>query len=382
MKQRLKHWFIAIIALAALGGVLARGILTRLGAQTALKRETAVMEVTAVSVVKPQHLSPTQDIVLPGNVQPYYNSPIYARTSGYLKRWYVDIGAHVKKGQLLAEIETPELDQQLKQARANLATAQANLSLSQITAARYERLRNTNAVAHQDVDNAMGANSANTAIVRADQASVGQLEAMQSYEKVYAPFDGVITFRNTDLGHLINAGNGGLSTELFQIVQPEALRVYVNVPEPYAKQVKPGLQAQLELAESPGHSFVGKLVRTAQAIDYSTRTLLIEIAVDNRTSQIFNGAYAQVHLKLSAPASTVVIPVNCLLFRAEGLRVAVVKNGCIELRQIKPGSDFGDRIEVISGLNGDEEIVINPPDSIVSGQAVRIGQPTVIGGLQ
>jgi RND family efflux transporter MFP subunit len=382
IQRQLKYWFLVLIALAVIGGVLARGISTRLGAETALRQQTTKMEVTAVSVVKPQHVSPVEDVVLPGNVQPYYNSPIYARTSGYLKRWYVDIGAHVKKGELLAEIETPELDQQLQQARANLATARANLQLSQITAGRYQRLRNTNAVARQDVDNATGTNAANTAIVQADQASVGQFEAMQSFEKVYAPYDGVITFRNTDVGDLINAGNAGLSTELFQIVQPERLRVYVNVPEPYARQLKPGLQASLEFPESPGHRFVGKLVRTAQAIDYSTRTLLVEIAVDNHTGQIFNGAYAQVHLKLAMPHSTVLVPVNCLLFRAEGLRVAIVTNSCIELRPIKPGNDYGDRIEVVSGLKGDEQIVINPPDSIVSGQSVRIGQPTVIGGSQ
>jgi RND family efflux transporter MFP subunit len=362
-----------------IAGVLASGIRARLNAETAVKRETAEIAVTPVSTVQAQHLSPKQEVVLPGNVQPYYNSPVYARTNGYVKRWYVDIGAHVKQGQLLADIETPEVDQQLEQARANLATAQANLNLSQITTARYQRLKNTNAVARQDVDNASGANSANAAIVHADQANVRQLEAMQSFEKVYAPYDGVITFRNTDIGDLINSGNTGPTTQLFQIVQPETLRVYVNVPEPYAKQVKPGIGADLELAESPGRYFHGKLVRTAQAIDYSTRTLLVEIDADNRTGEIFNGAFAQVHFKLPTASSTLVIPVNCLLFRAQGLQVAIVNNGCAELRTIKPGHDFGDTIEIVSGLNGSEEVIINPPDSIVAGQAVRIGQPNVIG---
>jgi RND family efflux transporter MFP subunit len=379
-RSRFKYWLVAVLAVLVAAGVLASGILVRLKAETALNRETAEIAVTPVSIVHPQNLSPTQDVVLPGNVQPYYNSPIYARTNGYVKRWYVDIGAHVKQGQLLAEIETPELDQQLQQARANLATAQANLDLSQITASRYQRLKSTNAVARQDVDNSTGVNSANAAIVNADQANVRQLEAMQSFEKVYAPYDGVITFRNTDIGDLINSGNTGPSTQLFQIVQPQRLRVYVNVPEPYAKQVKPGFGAELELAEYPGRYFRGKLVRTAQAIDYSTRTLLVEISVDNPAGEIFNGAYAQVHFKLPTASSTYLIPVNCLLFRAEGLRVAVVKNGCVELRAIKPGHDFGDRIEVISGLQGGEEVVINPPDSIVAGQPVRVGQPTVIGG--
>jgi RND family efflux transporter MFP subunit len=381
-RPRSRYWLAIVLSVLAIAGLLAYGIRARLGAETAVNRETAEMAVTPVSIVRPQRLSPQQEVVLPGNVQPYYNSPIYARTNGYVKRWYVDIGTHVKQGELLAEIETPELDQQLQQARANLATAQANLNLSQITTARYQRLKNTNAVARQDVDNASGTNSANTAIVQADQANVRQLEAMQSFEKVYAPYDGVITFRNTDIGNLINSGNTGPSTQLFQIVQPQRLRVYVNVPEPYAKQVKPGIGADLELAESPGRAFHGKLVRTAQAIDYSTRTLLVEIEADNRNGEIFNGAYAQVHFKLPTASSAFVLPVNCLLFRAEGLRVAVVSNGCAELRAIKPGPDFGDRIEVVSGLNGSEEVVINPPDSIVAGQAVRVGQPTVIGSSQ
>ena len=379
---RLKYWLVVVMAVLAIAGILASGISVRLRAKTAVSRETAEMAVAPVSIVRPQHLSPKQDVVLPGNVQPYYNSPVYARTNGYVKRWYVDIGAHVKQGQLLAEIETPEVDQQLQQARANLATAQANLNLSQITASRYQRLKNTNAVARQDVDNASGANSANTAIVQADQANVRQLEATQSFQKIYAPYDGVITFRNTDIGDLINSGNTGPSAQLFQIVQPEKLRVYVNVPEPYANQVKPGISADLDIPEYPGRSFHGRLVRTAQAIDYSTRTLLVEIAVNNPTGEILNGAYAQVHFKLPTASSTYVIPVNCLLFRADGLRVAVVNNGSVDLRAIKPGHDFGDRIEVVSGLNGSEEVVINPPDSIVAGQTVRVGQPTVIGDPQ
>lgn len=378
--SKLKFLLALVAVVLVVGGLLASGIRARLEAETAVKRETAEIAVTSVSVVRPQRLSPKQEVVLPGNVQPYYNSPIYARTNGYVKRWYVDIGAHVKEGQLLADIETPEVDQQLEQARANLATAQANLNLSQVTTARYQRLKNTNAVARQDVDNASGANSANAAIVQADQANVRQLQALQSFEKVYAPYDGVITFRNTDVGDLINSGNTGPSTQLFQIVQPETLRVYVNVPEAYAKQVKPGLGADLELAESPGRYFHGKLVRTAQAIDYSTRTLLVEIEADNRTGEIFNGAYAQVHFKLPTASSAFVIPVNCLLFRAQGLQVAVVNDARVELRTIKPGHDFGDTIEIVSGLNGSEEVVINPPDSIVAGQAVRVGQPTVIGG--
>ena len=378
--SRLYNWLAFILVVLVVVGLFTSGVLARLKAETAVKRESAELAIAAVSVVRPERLSPQQEVVLPGNVQPFSNSPVYARTNGYVRHWYVDIGAHVKQGQLLADIETPEVDQQLQQARANLATAQANFNLSQITAARYERLKNTNAVAHQDVDNATGANSANAAIVRADQANVQQLEAMQAFEKVYAPYDGVITYRNTDIGDLINSGNTGPSTQLFQIVQPDTLRVYVNVPEVYAKQVKPGISADLELAESPGRYFHGRIVRTAQAIDSTTRTLLLEIDADNRTGEILNGAYAQVHFKLPTASSTFVLPVNCLLFRAQGLQVAVIDKNCVELHTIKPGHDFGDRIEVVSGLNGSEEVVINPPDSIVAGQAVRVGQPTVIGG--
>src|SRR5690242_7576168 len=237
-KERRSHWLILMLAVATAVLLVIAGILPRIQARTALRRETAEMAVPTVAVVQAKRSAPAQEIILPANVQAFADAPIYARTNGYLKRWYVDIGAHVKQGQLLAEIETPEVDQQVQQARANLATAQANLNLSQITTARYERLKNTNAVARQDVDNASGANSANAAIVHADQANVRQLEALQSFEKVYAPYDGVITFRNTDIGDLINSGNTGPSTQLFQIVQPERLRVYVNVPEPYAKQVK------------------------------------------------------------------------------------------------------------------------------------------------
>src|SRR5438309_1156402 len=375
-----KYWLLSFMTILLMGGLFAFGVLVRVRAEAAVNREADQMAVTPVSIVRPERLSPKQDVTLPGNVQPYYNSPIYARTNGYVKHWYVDIGAHVKQSQLLAEIETPEVDQQLQQARANLATAQANFNLSQITSARYQRLKNTNAVAHQDVDNASGANAANAAIVKADEATVRQLEAMQAFEKVYAPYDGIITYRNTDIGDLINSGNTGPSTQLFQIVQPGRLRVYVNVPEPYAKQVKPGITAELELAESPGRYFQGTLVRTAQAIDYTTRTLLVEIEADNRRGEILNGAYAQVHFTLPTALSTFLVPVNCLLFRAQGLQVAVVSNGFAELRTIKPGHDFGDRIEIASGLKGNEEIIINPPDSIVDKQAVRIGQSTAIGG--
>jgi RND family efflux transporter MFP subunit len=317
-------------------------------------------------------------------VQAYIDSPIYARTNGYLKSWHVDIGAHVKAGQLLAEIETPEVDQQLRQARADLATAEANLNLADITAKRYVGLLKTDAVSKQDADNAESNYAAQKATVQAGEANVKRLEELQSFEKIYAPFDGVITARNTDIGALIDSGSaGGTRTELFHIAQPDKLRVYVNVPEAYSQAAKPGLTADLVLAEFPGRRFQGTLVRTADAIDQSTRTLLVEIRVNNPTGTLFSGAYAEVHLKLPAAVSSFTLPVNTLLFRSEGLRVAAVTGGQrVELKPVTLGHDFGATVEVTSGLTGDESIVINPPDSLISGQQVRLVQPTTGGAQQ
>ena len=334
-----------------------------------------------VSVVTPKRSAPTQEIVLPGNVQPFITSPIFSRTNGYLKAWYFDIGARVKKGQLLAEIETPEVDQQLLQSRSNLATADANLKLAEITMNRYQGLLKTHAVAQQDVDNTVGTYNANKAIVEANQANVKQLETLQSFEKIYAPFDGVITVRNTDIGDLINSGsNGNLKTDLFHISQPDVLRVYVSVPEEYSQLAKTGLTAMLTLAEFPGKEFPGKLVRTAEAISSATRTLTVEVDVTNPTGELLSGSYAQVHFKLPGKVSTFIIPVDALLFRAEGLRIAAVKNGKAELLQVTPGHDFGETIEIVSGLKGNEEIIVNPPDSIVQGEQVQIAPQTSNAG--
>jgi RND family efflux transporter MFP subunit len=241
----------------------------------------------------------------------------------------------------------------------------------------------TNAVSQQDADNAVGAFNANKAIVEADQAAVEEFAALVSFEKVYAPFDGVITARNTDIGDLINSGsNGGVKTDLFQIVQPGRLRVYVNVPEEYSRGTKAGMTAELSLAEFPGRRFEGKLVRTADAINLATRTLLIEIDVDNPAGTLLTGSYAEVHLKIPTQASTYLIPVNSLLFRSEGLRVAVVRDGKVVLSTVTPGHDFGDQIEIVSGLKSDEQVIVNPPDSIVSGQEVQIVQATLPGDIK
>jgi len=371
------------IALVVVGALLLSGIWSRVRARTKLKAETAQVALTAVSVVSPKQTAPAEEIILPGNVQPFITSPIYARTNGYLKKWYFDIGAHVKQGQLLAVIETPEVDQQLQQARSNLLTAQANLELAAITKARYQGLLKSNAVSQQDVDNAVGTYNANKAIVEADQAAVEQYTALVSFEKIYAPFDGVITARNTDIGDLINSGsNASVKTDLFHIAQPGTLRVYVNVPEEYSRGIKVGMTADLALAEFPGRTFQGKLVRTADAINMTTRTLLIEIDVANPTGTLLTGSYAEVHLKVPAPPSTFIIPVNTLIFRSEGLRVGIVKDGKVALTAVTPGHDFGNQIEIVSGLKPGDQVIINPPDSIVTGQPVQIVQATLPGDIK
>jgi RND family efflux transporter MFP subunit len=371
------------VALIAVAALLVSGILSRVRARTTLKAETAQVALTPVSVVSPKQTAPAEEIILPGNVQPFITSPIYARTNGYLKKWYFDIGAHVKQGELLAVIETPEVDQQLQQARSNLATAQANLELAAITKARYQGLLKSNAVSQQDVDNAVGTYNANKAIVEADQAAVDQYAALVSFEKVYAPFDGVITARNTDIGDLINSGsNANAKTDLFHIAQPGTLRVYVNVPEEYSRGTKVGMTADLSLAEFPSRKFQGKLVRTADAINMATRTLLIEIDVANPTGTLLTGSYAEVHLAVPTQASTFLLPVNTLLFRSEGLQVCVVRDGKAVLSSVTPGHDFGNQIEIVSGLKPDDKVIINPPDSIVTGQQVQIVQATLPGDIK
>ena len=375
-----KAWIVLAIAVTAVAALLGSGIWSRVKAGATLRAETVQAAVPAVSVVSPKRTAPADEIILPGNVQPFISSPVYARTNGYLKRWYFDIGARVKKGQLLAVIETPEVDQQLQQARSNLLTAQANLELASITKTRYQRLLKSNAVAQQDVDNAVGTYNANKAIVEADKAAVEQYSALVSFEKIYAPFDGIITARNTDVGDLINSGSStGAKTDLFHIAQPGKLRVYVNVPEEYSQGVKNGMTADLSLAEFPGRKFRGKLVRTAEAINVTTRTLLIEIDVDNPTGTLLSGSYAEVHLAVPNHASTFLLPVNALIFRSEGLHVATVKSGKVDLVAVTPGHDFGSQIEIVSGLNAEDQVIINPPDSIVSGQQVQIVQAALPG---
>jgi RND family efflux transporter MFP subunit len=372
-----KHGVLAVvIVLLIVAGVVIAGVVPRRRAVAALKEATRDLAIPTVVAIHPKLGAPQNEVVLPGNIQAFNDSPIYARTNGYLKKWYVDIGARVKAGQLLAEIETPEVDQQLDQARADLNTAQANYTLSQITAQRYQDLLKTDSVSKQDVDNAVGDFAAKKAMVASAQSNVKRLEELQSFEKIYAPFDGVITARNTDIGHLINSGAGAPATELFHIAALQELRVYVNVPQQYSQSAKPGLTADLTLQEIPGRRFKGTLVRTAESIDVASRTLLVEIDVDNRTGELLPGSYAEVHLKVPAGSPAFILPVTALIFRSDGLQVGTVQDGDrAALVNVTLGRDMGNEVEVVSGLSASDLVITNPPDSLVNGEAVRLAAP-------
>lgn len=379
-----RRWFVPVLVGVVVVSVLGVGIRSRLKAEANLRTVTTEIAVPSVSVVQPKPAAPAQEIILPGNIQPFISSPVYARTDGYLKKWYFDIGARVKAGQLLATIQSPEIDEQLSQARSTLATAQANLHLADITKTRYEAMFQKHAVAQQDRDNAEGTYSANKAMVDADTANVRHYEALVSFEKVYAPFDGVITARNTDIGDLINAGSSSTpKTDLFQIAQPGTLRVYVNVPEEYSRGIRTAeTAADIVLAEFPGQRFPGKVVRTAESINGTTRTLLTEIDLPNPGNTLLSGSYAEVHLQIPSQNSSFLIPVNTLIFRSEHLQVGVVRNGKIELADLTPGHDFGGEIEVVAGLKDGDQVVLNPPDSLVSGQQVNIVKASLPGDAQ
>jgi RND family efflux transporter MFP subunit len=347
-------------------------IVPRVHARAKLQQQTDSLAAPDVVVAKPQPGIPAQEVVLPGNIQAYTDSGIYARTDGYLQKWYFDIGAHVKKGQLLAVIESPEVDQQLAQAKADLATAQANAGNAKLQATRYQDLLKNNAVSQQDTDNfTTQAASTNTQVTSAI-ANVQRLEQLTGFEKIYAPFDGTITARNVDIGTLINSGN---ARELFHLSQENVLRVYVNVPQIYSVACVPGVVATLTLAEFPGKKFEGKIVRTARAIDPASRTLLVEVDVKNRTGELYPGAYAQVHFNLNSAQPTLILPVSTLMFRSEGLRVGIVHNNKARLMPITIGRDDGKVVEVVNGLQADDEVIQSPPDSLIDGEAVRVVQP-------
>jgi RND family efflux transporter MFP subunit len=368
---------VATAALALLVLVIYSGIHSRAVAEARLEQRTEQAAIPTVAVVFPREGAPTQEIVLPGNTQAFSDSPIYARTSGYLKRWYFDIGAHVQKGQLLAEIETPEVDQQLLQARADLDTAQANLNIAKITASRWQDLVSTGSVSQQETDQAVSNLSAVKAAAESSSANVRRLEQLQSFERIYAPFDGIVTARNTDIGALIDAGASTQPRELFHMAAIRKLRLYVSVPEVYSRAARSGAPATLTLDEFPGQAFHGTLVRNANSIDVASRTLLVEVDVDNPTGQLLPGAYVFVHLKLPDETRSVTIPSNTLIFRKEGLQVGLVRNGKAELVPVKIGRDYGSTVEIVSGLQPPNAVIVDPSDSLVAGMPVRlISKPT------
>ncbi len=372
--MRVKPLLGFLLVIIVLAGVAAFGILPRLRARQVLNRQTRKNAAPFVTVVQPTREDPAEEIVLPANIQAFIDAPIYARTSGYLRHWYFDIGAHVKKGDLLADIESPEVDRQLLQAKESLQTAQANSKLAQITAERYSGLFKTDSVAKQEVDNAVQNAAAQNANVHAAEANVQRLQQMVGFEKIYAPFDGVITARNTDIGQLIDSGSAAGSTrELFHIAAVNKLRVFVQVPQQYSHATVPGIHADLTLPELPRRRFTGMLVRTAHAIDPTTRTLTVEVDLVNSTGLLFPGAYAEIHFKINSRLPRLIIPATCLIFRSEGLRVPVLDStNHVHLTPVTLGRDFGATVEVMAGLNLDSRMVANPPDSLVENEAVQV----------
>ena len=368
---------LALMVAVALGFFIYSGIHGRVEAESNLQHATEAAAVEDVGVVRPKAAAPIDEVVLPGATQPFVNSPIYARTNGYLVKWFYDIGAKVKKGDLLAIIDTPELDKQLEQARADLASAKSNLALSKTTAERWQGLVKTRSVSQQSTDQAVDNLSATQASVDSYAANVRRLEDLVSFEKVYAPFDGVITVRNTDTGWLIDAGAASPSKQLFQLAQTSILRIFVAVPEVYSRAARVGAAATLTLDEFPGQTFRGTVTRTSQSIDMASRTLNTEIDVDNPTEQLLPGAYVQVHLKLPNRTRSVIIPANALLFRSEGLRVGVVRNQHAQLVPITIGADYGSSVQVTSGLALDDQVIVSPSDSLISGASVRIANQAV-----
>lgn len=378
---RLARLVLLAAAVLAFAFLIYSGIRSRTSADAVLRSETEKAAVQDVTVVRPKAASPTDEVVLPGGAQLYIYAPVYARASGYLVNWYHDIGSRVKQGELLAIIDTPELNQQLSQARADLENARANAALAKITADRWVGLAKTRSVSLESVDQAVSNLSALEATVSSYAANVRRLEDLVAYEKVYAPFAGVITVRNTDIGWLIDAGQNVPGKELFQIAHTNTLRVYVAVPEVYSRAARVGATATLALDEFPNRTFKGKVVRTADAIDMASRTLNTEVDVDNPNGQLLPGAYMQVHLKLPNPTHSVIIPSNTLLFRSEGLRAGVVRNGRAQLVPVTIGVDYGETVEVTSGLTTEDQVIVNPSDSLITGEPVRISlQPA--GAIQ
>jgi RND family efflux transporter MFP subunit len=364
-------WIVLVVALI----LAAWGIISRVHARSKLAKETTIAAIPSVTTFKPGLSPASEDLVLPGSVQAFIEAPIYARTSGYLKIWYTDIGSQVKKGQLLAEIDAPEVDQQFSQARADLGTAHANSELAVSTNERWKGLLATHSVSQQDADTKAGDAAAKHAAEESAGANVARLKDLESFKRVVAPFDGVVTQRNTDVGALIAAGQNA-GNALFRIADTTKLRIYVLVPEPYAAATVPGMEAALVFTEHPGKSYPAKVVRTANALDPALRTLQVELQVDNSSGVLFPGSYAEVHFKVPGSNQSLRLPANALLFRSAGLQVAIVdQSNHVHLKAIVPGRDFGKSIEVLSGITATDQVVLNPPDSLSDGAEVRIAPP-------
>jgi RND family efflux transporter MFP subunit len=363
------------IALAVAVILAIWGVVSRLSARTSLEHEAQRAAIPTVTTVQPSRGPASDSLVLPGSVQAFYEAPIYARTNGYLKIWYTDIGTNVKKGQLLAEIETPEVDQQLRQAQADLATAKANYDLARTTNERWKGLLATQSVSQQDADTRAGDAAAKDAAQQSAAANLQRLHELESFQRVLAPFDGIVTQRNTDVGALINAGQSA-GNALFRVADTHRLRIYTNVPQAYAAGIQPGLKAEMELTDHPGKRYTVVVANTARALDANSRTLQVELQIDNQKGELLPGSYAQVYFTLTAGDDTLRIPVNTVLFRAPGLQVAVVgEDNHVHLKSITEGRDFGTQIEVLTGVTPADKLVLNPPDSITDGAEVRIAQP-------
>jgi len=370
-KGRRILWFLIIPAVLGAAGLITWR--ERLDADSVLAADTRQGQALPVNVIHAQQGDPSNEIVLPATLQAYDESPVYARTSGYVHQWYADIGQHVKAGQLLALIDAPNVDQQLLQARAVLSQAQANLTLAAITAKRYQELIKNDSVAQQQVDQNNQNLAAQQANVAAASASVGNLEQEQAFEKVVAPFDGVITERRTDLGDLINAGNSGPGAELFRVSRTSTMRIFIPVPEEYSQQIPDGMHASIELTELPGKRFDGTVTRSTRAINVASRTMLVEVDVPNPTGKLIPGAYGKVHFKLAVPTRPLLVPAGSILYQAAGPQIAVVNaQQQIELRKISIGNDFGNSVEITSGITAQDSLVANPPDYLVNGMPVSV----------
>ena len=362
-----------IFAVLVLGILIVMGILTRVRAEAALARTARQDAALSVAVTTPMQGAAAQEITLPANTQAFIDTPIYARTSGYLRKWYADIGTHVRSGQLLAEIDTPELDQQVRQAQSDLATAQSNLQIAQITAERWTKLLAKNAVSKQETDQAMSDFRGRQSALSAAEANVMRLQQLQGFEKIYAPFDGVITARNIDIGSLIQAGDSNSPrAELFHMASTDKLRLFVPVPEVYANQVRNGSHVAVTSDAVPDTKFTGTIVRNSDAIDISSRTLNVEVDLVNTEHKLLPGQYAFIHLPIPPSSSSMTLPSGALLFRGEGLRVGVVRDGRVQLVPVQIGHDYGAKVEITSGLAAQDQVILNPPDSLADGERVNV----------